>query len=144
MNRVCKIYVKNVKSAFPIIGKSERLYIKKLQNYLEEYCNEYNISSLEELYKNFGTPDDVINSYFVWNANNNSYYNIHKLNIVSYVIYDYQREIKQPSKIRNISIFEGCFYSSISLSTCYYSSKYSSKQIPLLIISFAAVLPTYL
>ena len=54
MNRVCKIYVKNVKSAFPIIGKSERLYIKKLQNYLEEYCNEYNISSLEELYKNFG------------------------------------------------------------------------------------------
>lgn len=36
------------------------------------------------------------------------------------------------------------FYSSISLSTCYYSSKYSSKQIPLLIISFAAVLPTYL
>lgn len=29
MNRVCKIYVKNVKSAFPIIGKSERLYIKK-------------------------------------------------------------------------------------------------------------------
>ena len=61
------------------------LYIKKLQNYLEEYCNEYNISSLEELYKNFGTPDDVINSYFVWNANNNSYYNIHKLNIVSCV-----------------------------------------------------------
>lgn len=51
MNRVCKIYVKNVKSAFPIIGKSERLYIKKLQNYLEEYCNEYNISSLEELYE---------------------------------------------------------------------------------------------
>lgn len=85
MNRVCKIYVKNVKSAFPIIGKSERLYIKKLQNYLEEYCNEYNISSLEELYKNFGTPADVINSYFVWNANNNSYYNIHKLNIVSCV-----------------------------------------------------------
>lgn len=85
MNRVCKIYVKNVKSAFPIIGKSERLYIKKLQNYLEEYCNEYNISSLEELYKNFGTHDDVINSYFVWNANNNSYYNIHKLNIVSCV-----------------------------------------------------------
>ena len=85
MNRVCKIYVKNVKSAFPIIGKSERLYIKKLQNYLEEYCNEYNISSLEELYKNFGAPDDVINSYFVWNANNNSYYNIHKLNIVSCV-----------------------------------------------------------
>ena len=85
MNRVCKIYVKNVKSAFPILGKSERLYIKKLQNYLEEYCNEYNISSLEELYKNFCTPDYVINSYFVWNANNNSYYNIHKLNIVSCV-----------------------------------------------------------
>ena len=55
---------------------------KTLQGY--ENTN-ITFDSFEELYKNFGTPDDVINSYFVWNANNNSYYNIHKLNIVSCV-----------------------------------------------------------
>ena len=38
MNNICKQYIKNVKSFFPISG--------------------------EELYRNFGTPSEVVNTYY--------------------------------------------------------------------------------
>ena len=82
MNKICKTYIRNVKILFPIMGKSERNYINNLQNNLEEYCNEVSISSIDELYSNFGTPKDVLNSYL--NCADNDYLinNLHKTRII--------------------------------------------------------------
>ncbi len=64
MNTLCKQYIRNVKALFPSIRKSERDYLKKLEQNLVEYCEENDFSTLEDLYKDFGTPADVINSYY--------------------------------------------------------------------------------
>lgn len=64
MNTLCKQYIRNVKALFPTIRKSERAYLKKLGQNLAEYCEENTIVTLEDLYKDFGTPADVINSYY--------------------------------------------------------------------------------
>ncbi len=64
MNTLCKQYIRNVKALFPAIRKSERAYLKKLGQNLAEYCEENTIVTLEDLYKDFGTPADVINSYY--------------------------------------------------------------------------------
>lgn len=64
MNTLCKQYIRNVKALFPTIRKSEREYLKKLEQNFVEYCEENEASTLEELYKDFGTPADVVNSYY--------------------------------------------------------------------------------
>ena len=64
MNTLCKQYIRNVKALFPTIRKSEREYLKKLEQNFVEYCEENEASTLEELYKDFGTPTDVVNSYY--------------------------------------------------------------------------------
>ncbi len=64
MNTLCKQYIQNVKALFPTIRKSEREYLKRLEKNLAEYCEENEASTLQELYKNFGAPADVVNSYY--------------------------------------------------------------------------------
>lgn len=64
MNNLCKQYIRNAKALFPVMGKEERKYFKSLELNLQDYCEETSWSSLEELYKNFGTPAEIVNSYF--------------------------------------------------------------------------------
>lgn len=64
MDKISKQYVKNVKSFFPIIGKSEKKYLNGLEINVEDYCEETSISSLKELYEKFGTPSEVVNAYY--------------------------------------------------------------------------------
>lgn len=64
MDNLAKQFTKNVKAFFPIVGKAEKEYLKKLELNLEDYCEEKQVSSLEELYKDFGTPSDVVHSYY--------------------------------------------------------------------------------
>jgi hypothetical protein len=45
------------------MGKNERKYIKKLNENIEGYCEEANITSKQELYDNYGNPNDVVNDY---------------------------------------------------------------------------------
>ena len=49
---------------FPIKGRTERKYIKKLSKDVEEYCEDSGATSKEDLYKNYGTPFNVVESYF--------------------------------------------------------------------------------
>lgn len=63
MNKICRQYIKEVKTLFPIIRKPERTYLSKLTQTVEEYSEEENIDNIEELYSNFGYPNDVVNSY---------------------------------------------------------------------------------
>lgn len=63
MNQIVKQYISNVKTLFPILGKDERNYIKGLQDNILDCCND--LSSLEELYIQFGSPEEVVNLYYI-------------------------------------------------------------------------------
>ena len=64
MNKLCKEYIKEVKAMFPVKGKKERKYIKQLSKDIEDYCEESNATTKEELYENYGNPVDVVVEYF--------------------------------------------------------------------------------
>ena len=64
MNNICKQYMKQVRILFPIMGKSEKAYIRNLTSSLEDFCEEESIRSLDELYTQFGDPKDTLNNYF--------------------------------------------------------------------------------
>ena len=62
--KICKQYISEVKTFFPIIGKDERDYISKLKTNVDDFCDEANISTKEELYKQYGMPIDVVHDYY--------------------------------------------------------------------------------
>lgn len=64
MNKLSKQYIANVKSLFPIMGKTEKDYIHSLSVDVEEYCSEENVQTIQELYEHYGLPNDVVNTYF--------------------------------------------------------------------------------
>lgn len=64
MNKLCKIYIRKIKALFPIMGKSERNFIKTIKINVNDFLADTPDCNLEDLYKEFGTPEDVINSYY--------------------------------------------------------------------------------
>lgn len=64
MKDITQKYLKSVKKLFPIYGKKERQYIKNLQTPMQEYAEEKEDLSYEELTEEFGTPSHVISEYF--------------------------------------------------------------------------------
>lgn len=64
MNKLCKEYINEIKAMFPVKGKKERKYIKELSKDIEDYCEEANATTKDELYKNYGNPVDVVAEYF--------------------------------------------------------------------------------
>lgn len=63
MTKLCKKYLSDVKTFFPIMGKSEKAYLAKLTESVDDYCIEENISTMEEIYNGFGHPSEVVNTY---------------------------------------------------------------------------------
>ena len=64
MNKLCKQYISDVKTFFPLIRKDEKKYLNKLSVALEEYCEEKEIVTIDDIYIGFGTPNDIANSYY--------------------------------------------------------------------------------
>ena len=64
MNKLAKNYMKSVKYFFPIIGRKEKEYLKSLEITIEDFCETNSISSIEDIYCDFGLPSEVANSYF--------------------------------------------------------------------------------
>lgn len=64
MNKLCKEYINEIKAMFPVKGIEERKYIKNLSKDIEDYCEEADATTKEELYKNYGNPVDVVAEYF--------------------------------------------------------------------------------
>ena len=64
MNKLCKIYIRRTKALFPLMGKSERKYIKILKTNINDYLADMPNSTINDLYKEFGSPKDIINSYY--------------------------------------------------------------------------------
>lgn len=65
MTKLCNTYIKKIKTLFPLMGKSERNFIKAIRINVNDFLADAPNSSLEDLYKEFGKPEDVINSYYV-------------------------------------------------------------------------------
>lgn len=82
MNKICKKYISEVKAFFPIMGKDERKYVNKLRLNIENYCEEADITSKQELYENYGKPHDVVNDYYSSVDTNNI---IKKIRISKYI-----------------------------------------------------------
>lgn len=64
MNRVTKQYISEVKSLFPIMGKAERDYIHSLSANINDYASEENMNTIQKLYDHYGSPNDIVNTYF--------------------------------------------------------------------------------
>ena len=64
MNKICKAYISEVKTFFPLLGKDERDYINKLKTNVDSFCDEVDISTKEELYEQYGMPKDVMYDYY--------------------------------------------------------------------------------
>ena len=57
-------YIKKVRQSLPIYGHKEKAYIKKLEDHLQNYCDEYPDVTEEDIVKEFGTPTSVVSEYF--------------------------------------------------------------------------------
>lgn len=64
MNKLCLKYVGQVKAMFPILGKDERKYIKTLKVTLEDYLENTTVTSIKDIYNEFGNPQDIVNEYY--------------------------------------------------------------------------------
>ena len=63
MNKICKKYIYEIRALFPIKTRSERRYLKKLASDVDTYCTNESISSKQDLYQIFGTPQEVTFNY---------------------------------------------------------------------------------
>ena len=62
MNSLCKQYISEVKLLLPAIGKSEKNYLASLTSTLEDFCDDTSPQTIDDLYQEFGTPVDTVNS----------------------------------------------------------------------------------
>ena len=63
MDKICKAYVSQVKAILPVWGKKEKAFVKKLHDNLCDYCEDNNTTAIDELYKGFGTPQEIVFDY---------------------------------------------------------------------------------
>lgn len=63
-NNYSQKYINNVKALFPITRKEERNYLRQMKQNIDDYCAESAVSSMEELYLEFGKPQDVVHDYY--------------------------------------------------------------------------------
>lgn len=63
MDNICKAYVSQVKAILPVWGKKEKTFVKKLHDNLCDYCEDNNTTAIDELYKGFGTPQEIVFDY---------------------------------------------------------------------------------
>ena len=63
MNRLCKQYISQVKLLLPTIEKSEKNYLTTLTSNLEDFCEDTAPQTMDDLYKEFGSPVDTVNFY---------------------------------------------------------------------------------
>ena len=64
MKKAYKEYISDVKKFFPVKGKEERKFLKKLASDIEIFCEDENITNKKEIYKKFGTPHNVVNDFY--------------------------------------------------------------------------------
>lgn len=63
MNSICRKYLSEVKSSFPIMGSNEKKYLANLAKTIEDYCETEKVSSFDHICNEFGQPQSIITSY---------------------------------------------------------------------------------
>ncbi|MBU5479386.1 hypothetical protein KQI69_09225 [Eubacterium sp. MSJ-13] len=71
--KLCKKYISQIRSFFPIITKKERKYLNNICDSVNEYCGDNPTATLNDLYDIFGSPQETINSYIITHTNFASY-----------------------------------------------------------------------
>lgn len=64
MRNCIDTYVSQVKFLFPVMGKTERAYLKKLRWNLEDCFEDRPPSSMEEVIEQVGRPEDAVSEYY--------------------------------------------------------------------------------
>ena len=59
-----KRYIKDINSIFPFHGKREKVFLKQLFMQVSEYENDHNLCSYNELQNEFGSPIEILKSYY--------------------------------------------------------------------------------
>lgn len=59
-----KKYIRRCKNCFPVYGKEERQFLKRLRCQIEEYVQHNPDVTYQQLEEYFGTPIDIIRSYY--------------------------------------------------------------------------------
>ena len=59
-----KKYIRRCKNCFPVYGKEEQQFLKRLRRQIEEYAQENPDVTYQQLEEWFGTPIDIVKSYY--------------------------------------------------------------------------------
>lgn len=59
-----KKYIKSCKRLFPVYGKYEKQFLNKIKQQINEYVEAFPNTTYEELIDQFGSPKDVVISYY--------------------------------------------------------------------------------
>ena len=59
-----KKYIRRCKNCFPVYGMEERQFLKRLRHQIEEYTQENQELTYQQLEEQFGTPIDIVKSYY--------------------------------------------------------------------------------
>lgn len=81
MNKIIKKYLSRAKTLFPIMGADERNYLRKLEMNIENSFSD-NKYCIEDLYKEFGSPEEIVNLYYI---NSNTSDIIKRIRISKYI-----------------------------------------------------------
>lgn len=61
--KIVRRYISEIKAICPFRGRGERKYLSWFSNNVWVYCEENDIQDIDELYRQFGKPNDVVNHY---------------------------------------------------------------------------------
>ena len=61
--KIVRRYISEIKAICPFRGRGERKYLSWFSNNVWVYCEENDIQDIDELYRQFGKPNDVVNNY---------------------------------------------------------------------------------
>lgn len=54
-----------VKAFFPVKAKNERKFLKIISNSVDDYCTEHSDANIQDIYEQFGSPQETINNYIM-------------------------------------------------------------------------------
>lgn len=63
MNKFILQYIKTARRLFPILGKPEKTYLKKLGASIEDFFTDHPPDSVAAISAQFGPPEEVMNHY---------------------------------------------------------------------------------
>ena len=64
MNKVCKEYISDAKKFFPVMGRKERDYLRKVSGDIEDFIETEKITTKAELIEKYHQPYEVANNYY--------------------------------------------------------------------------------